>query len=503
MRAMDAEMLARIQFAFTVGYHFIIVPLSIGLALMVVISETRYYKSGLESDKAASSFWIKLFTTTFALGVATGITMEFAFGTNWANYSRFVGDIFGAPLAAEGLFAFFLESTFLGVLLFGRRRVSRKVYVVAAWLVFIGANLSALWILIANSWQHTPAGYKIEGGRAVLTSFWAAAFNPSTGPRLVHTLAAAWITGGFLVAGVAAWYLLKRRHSAFAKRSLIAGLAIGLIVSAAMPFIGHWQALVVAKYQPVKMAAFETVYKTGPNTPLYLFGYVGKDDRGNPEAKGLAIPSGLSLMLGLNPDHVVKGLETASPQDRPPLQLTFQSYHFMIALSFLFIAVMLIAAFATWRKKIEQWRWVLLMLVICIPLPIIAAQLGWIATEVGRQPWIVQGLLRTSEGVSPTVSSGEVITTLTVFVVLYAILFVAWLRIFTGIIRKGPQEPLPAESAATAPGAVTPGGNEGPGAPASTMTAGVRPRGDPSAPGNPAPHDLEVGGGGPAVPPAA
>jgi cytochrome d ubiquinol oxidase subunit I len=472
MRAMDAEMLARIQFAFTVGYHFIIVPLSIGLALMVVISETRYYKSGLESDKAASSFWIKLFTTTFALGVATGITMEFAFGTNWANYSRFVGDIFGAPLAAEGLFAFFLESTFLGVLLFGRRRVSRKIYLAAAWLVFIGANLSALWILIANSWQHTPAGYKIVDGRAVLTDFWAAAFNPSTAPRLVHTLAAAWITGGFLVAGIAAWYLLKGRHTAFARRALVAGLAIGLIVSAAMPFIGHWQSLVVAKYQPVKMAAFETVYKTGPNTPLYMFGYVGQDPQGNPEAKGLAIPSGLSLMLGLNPDHVVKGLDTVPPQDRPPLQLVFQSYHFMIALSFLFILVMLIAAFATWRKKIEQWRWVLWLLVFCIPLPIIAAQLGWIATEVGRQPWIVQDLLRTSQGVSPTVSSGEVITTLSIFAALYLILFIAWLRIFTGIIRKGPQEPQPATGAISPPGTAAGADPEGPASLASTMAAG-------------------------------
>jgi len=462
-RSMDAEMLARIQFAFTVGYHFIIVPMSIGLALMCVIAETRYYKSGLESDRAASTFWIKLFTTTFAFGVATGITMEFAFGTNWADYSRFVGDIFGAPLAAEGLFAFFLESVFLGVLLFGRRRVSRKVYLASAWLVFIGANLSALWILIANSWQHTPAGYRIEGGRAVLTSFWAAAFNPSVGPRLVHTLAATWITGGFLVAGIAAWYLLKRRHTAFARRSLVAGLAIGLIVSAAMPFIGHWHALQVAEYQPVKMAAFETVYQTGPNAPLYLFGWVGTDEAGDPAPKGLAVPSGLSLMLGLRPGHVVEGLDQVAATDWPPLQLTFQAYHFMIALSFLFIAIMLVAAFAVWKKKIEHWRWLLWLLVFSIPLPIVAAQLGWIATEVGRQPWIVQGLLRTSDGVSATVSAAEVATTLSIFVVVYALLFVAWMRVFTRIVRKGPEvetpagapaAPLPAPAAGSAAASV-------------------------------------------------
>jgi cytochrome d ubiquinol oxidase subunit I len=438
---MDAEMLARVQFAFTVGYHFIIVPLSIGLALMVVISETRHYRSGLEADRNASTFWIKLFTTTFALGVATGITMEFAFGTNWSNYSRFVGDIFGAPLAAEAIFAFFLESTFLGVLLFGRRRVSRKVYLAAAWLVCIGAHLSALWILIANSWQHTPAGYEVEGGRAVLTSFWAAAFNPSTAPRFVHTLAAAWITGGFLIAGIAAYYMLRQRHLVFARRTMLAGLAIGLFVSAAMPFIGHWQALVVAEHQPVKMAAFETVTTTGAHAPLYLFGWVGENDRGEPEATGLAIPNGLSLMLGLSTRHVVEGLDTIAPQNRPPLQLTFQSYHLMIALSFLFIAVMLVAALAAWRRKIEQWRWLQWLLLCCIPLPVIAAQLGWIATEVGRQPWIVQGLLRTSEGVSPTVSAGEIVATLSIFAVLYLVLFVAWLRVFTGIIRTGVQEP--------------------------------------------------------------
>ncbi len=191
---MDAETLARIQFAFTIGYHFLFVPISIGVGMMVVLSERRYYKSGIPADRAASTFWIKLFTATFAIGVATGLTMEFAFGTNWANYSRFVGNIFGAPLAAEGLIAFFLESTFLGVLLFGRKRVSKRVYYISAWLVWIGSLLSALWILIANSWMQTPAGYKVVDGKAILTSFWAAALNPSTGPRYFHTIAAALIT---------------------------------------------------------------------------------------------------------------------------------------------------------------------------------------------------------------------------------------------------------------------------------------------------------------------
>ena len=278
---MDALMLSRIQFAFTVGYHFIFVPISIGLAMMVVLSERRYYKSGIPAHMAASNFWIKLFTTTFAIGVATGITMEFAFGTNWADYSRFVGDIFGAPLAAEGLFAFFLESTFLGVLLFGRKRVSRGLYYASAWLVMIGTWLSALWILIANSWQQTPRGYKIEDGKAVLTDFWAAVFNPSTGPRYFHTMVACLIAGCFVVASISAWYLLKKRHLHFARHALTSALVVGLVASAVMPFIGHWHALVVAEEQPVKMAAFEALYDTQENAPLYLFGWV-RDNNGDP-----------------------------------------------------------------------------------------------------------------------------------------------------------------------------------------------------------------------------
>ena len=314
---MDALMLSRIQFAFTIGFHFIFVPISIGLVLMVVLAERRYYKSGIPADKAASNFWIKLFTTTFAIGVATGLTMEFAFGTNWADYSRFVGNIFGAPLAAEGLFAFFLESTFLGVLLFGRKKVSRGFYYVSTWLVMIGAILSALWILIANSWQQTPAGYKVEGGSAVLTDFWAAAFNPSTAPRFVHTVAGAVIAGCFVVAGISAWYLLKERHLHFARRILVTG----------------------ARRRPRRLGR-DAVHRPlararGGRAPARQDGRLREpsttreDERrsmarrlgeqaaptASPRDRGLAIPSGLSLMLGLSPDAEVDRASTAC---RPP-----------------------------------------------------------------------------------------------------------------------------------------------------------------------------------------
>ena len=264
---MSAETLARIQFAFTIGFHFIFVPVSIGLAMMVVIAETRHVRSRLPADKAAADFWIRLFTTTFAIGVATGLTMEFAFGTNWAGYSRFVGDIFGAPLAAEGVFAFFLESAFLGVLLFGRKRVGPRFYYLSAWLVFFGAALSALWIIVANSWQQTPRGYKIVDGKAVLTSFWAAVGNPSTAPRYFHTVVATLIAGAFIVVGISAWYLLKGRHTAFARRYLLTGLIVGLALSAVMPFLGDWQASVVAEQQPIKLAAFEGIYLSQKDAP--------------------------------------------------------------------------------------------------------------------------------------------------------------------------------------------------------------------------------------------
>jgi cytochrome d ubiquinol oxidase subunit I len=437
---MDALLLSRIQFAFTVGFHFIFVPISIGLALMVVAAERRYYKSGDPADMAASAFWIKLFTTTFAIGVATGITMEFAFGTNWANYSRFVGNIFGAPLAAEGLFSFFLESTFLGVLLFGRKRVSKGLYYASTWLVMFGAFLSALWIIIANSWQQTPAGYEVEGGKAVLTSFWAAALNPSTGPRYTHTVVGAIVVGCFVVASICAWYLLKGRHLEFARRTLVTALVVGLIASLAMPLLGHWGALVVAEHQPVKMAAFENLYATTDGAPLWLAGWVSEGAGGETRTTGIQIPDGLSLILHLDPNARVTGLDSVPPADRPPVQLVFQSYHLMIALSGVFVVVMALALFMHWRKRLEQSRWLLWLLVLCFPLPIIAMNLGWMAAEVGRQPWIVQDLLRTSDAVSPVVSAGEVWATLGIFAVIYLLLYIAWLRIFLGIIRKGPAD---------------------------------------------------------------
>jgi cytochrome bd ubiquinol oxidase subunit I len=431
-----AVLLSRIQFAFTIGYHFLYVPISLGLGLVMVLAARRYRRSGLEVDRAGADLWLRLFAATFAVGVASGLTMEFAFGTNWAAYSRFVGNIFGAPLAAEGLFSFFVESTFLGIVLFGKTRISSRMYYASTWVVFGAAVFSAFWILVANSWMQTPAGYVVEDGRAVLTNIWAAIFTSSLAPRFVHTLVATFMTGSFFAAGVAAYYLLKRRHLDFARKALTAALVVGVLTSVAQPFIGHWHAIEVAANQPVKIAAYEAVYTTGSNVPLSIYGWVDQEGQ---RPVSISIPSGLSLMLGLSPGKVVQGLDSVSPEDRPPVQVLFQTWHLMIGVGFLLAAIMVAGVYLLLRKRLEYSVWYLRVLTYAIPLPVLACILGWMTTEIGRQPWIVQGELRTVDAVSTTVGAGHVAATLSVFVVIYAVLFFAWLHVVRRIVRSGPQ----------------------------------------------------------------
>jgi cytochrome d ubiquinol oxidase subunit I len=434
---LTSVLLSRIQFAFTIGYHFLYVPISIGLGVIIILAERRYGRTGSDADRAASDFWIKIFAATFAVGVASGITMEFAFGTNWANYSRFVGGVFAVPLAAEGVFAFFLESSFLGVLLFARKRVSRRFYYTSAKLVVFAAIFSAFWILAANSWMQTPAGSAVVDGRAVLTNFWAALFTRSFVPRLAHTLGATIVAGAFFAAGVSAYYLLRGRHMEFAKHTIRLALVVGFLSSAAMPFLGHLQALEVARDQPIKMAAMEAVYQTGSHKSLSVLGYVDEQAQ---EPVGLTIPDGLSLILGLSPNKVVTGLDSVPPSDRPPVQIVFQTWHLMIGVGMLLILLMLAGLYLWWRKTLERSRRYLLALQYAIPLPIFATTLGWMTTEIGRQPWVVQGQLRTSDAVSSAVSAGQVAATLAVFVLLYGVLFFLWLAVVRRIVRRGPEE---------------------------------------------------------------
>ena len=440
---MDAVLLSRIQFAFTVGFHFLFPPLTFGLTLIILIFETLHLRKNQELFKKLTDFFVKILGLVFVIGTATGIVMEFSFGTNWSNYSRMVGDIFGAPLAAEGVFAFFLESVFIGILVFGRNRVSKKAYWTSAFLVFFGAHLSGLWIIIANSWMQTPAGFAIEGGRAVLKDFFAAALNHSTIIRYVHTIVAGWITGVFLVAGISAWYLLKKRDAEYAKAALKIAVIILVIASILELFLGHAHSVQVGKTQPEKLAAFEALYETTAGAPLALFGL--PDEANQKTYLYVGVPKMLSLFLYLDPNATVKGLNEFPADERPPVFLSFISYHIMISLGMLFAAITVIGAALLATNKIGDTPWFLKIMLFAIPLPHLANQFGWIAAEVGRQPWAVYRVLRTADAASVVVPAWQILFSLIMFGLIYLLLFVLFIKILVKIVKKGP-------TAASAPG---------------------------------------------------
>lgn len=436
---MDAILLARIQFAVTVGFHFIFPPITIGMAWFIFAFMNRYYKTGDEAYGIQARFWLKLFSVTFAVGVATGITMEFQFGTNWADYSRFVGDIFGAPLAAEGVLAFFMESTFMGVLLFGWNRFSIKTLYVASFLLALGATLSAFWIIVANSWMQTPAGYEIVDGKAVLTSFFDAVFNPSTLPRYFHTISASLINGAFFIMGISALYLLRERHLDFAKRALVISLVSAFFVSLVQFGIGHWHGVQVAHTQPEKLAAFEAHFETMKNAPAILIGFPNEDTASVDAA--IELPSALSILVGNSISTEVKGLKSFPKDEWPPVLPVFLSFRFMVFLGLYFIGLSSLGIFLFYKKKLFENRFFLSLAVLSIPLPTLANQLGWITAEVGRQPWIVYRVpgMRTSDAVSSSVSAGEILFSLILFTLIYALLFWLWIRLLRKAIHKGPE----------------------------------------------------------------
>jgi len=438
---MDVLTLSRVQFAATVSFHYIYPPLSIGLGVVLVIMEALWLKTRNPLYHQMARFWTRVFALTFAIGVATGIVMEFEFGTNWATYSRFVGDVFGSALAAEGIFAFFLESGFLAVLLFGWDKVGRKMHFFSTCMVCLGAHFSAIWIVVANSWMQTPAGYHLvetaKGPRAEITDFWAMVFNPSSVDRLFHTLCGCWQAGAFLVASVSAWYLLKRKHEAFAKASMRVGLAVALVASLLQLVSGHASAQGVAKHQPVKLAAFEGLYETTPNAPLTLFGWV---DEENERVIGPKIPGLLSFLAHNDARRPVTGLRDAAPdpKDRPPVNFSFQMFHLMVAIGFGLIGVAAFGVFFCWREVLFRKRWMLWLLVLSVLGPQIANQAGWFAAEVGRQPWIVQGLMRTSEGLSAVVKANTVLGSLVLFTFIYLLLFAVFVYLLNDKIQHGP-----------------------------------------------------------------
>ena len=460
----DATVLSRLQFWLTAAYHFLFVPLTVGIGLILAINETRYYRSRNESDAAASKFWVKIFTATFVVGVATGITMEFSFGTNWADYARYVGDIFGAPLAAEALIAFFLESVFLGVLLFGRNRVSPKFYLVSTWLVWIGSCLSALWIIIANSWMQTPAGAELseDGTSAVLTNFFEAAFNSSTLARYGHVVVALIIMGAFVAMAISAWYLIKNRHQDFAMKTMKIGTIVGIIATCCMLVTAHSTAVGVSEEQPTKFAMMEGMYEDEV-PPMYLFGWVDSDSES--VITLLSIPGGTSFLATGTWDTEFEGLNTLAETekygdidvDEMPVNTVFQSYHLMVIMFGLIAITVILVLFFTMRGgKIKDMKWLQYLALISPLWPLIAIQSGWITAEVGRQPWVVypatsspDGIaLLTVDGVSASVTGVELVISLVLFVVVYLVLLIAWARVVCRFINEGPDEGLvPVEDA--------------------------------------------------------
>ncbi len=435
---MDTVLIARWQFALTVGFHFIFPAISIGLAwLLVLLEGLGWWKKDPQYVHLGKLFG-KLLGLIFALGVVSGLVMEFQFGTNWAEYSKFVGDVFGAPLAAETLFAFFVESVFLGLYLFGRDRLSGFMHWFSALMVALGSTISAFWILAANSWQQTPAGYVLRHGRAELTSFYAAIFNPSTMPRFWHTFDAALTAGAFFMAGIAAFMLLKGLNSGAAKKALAIALPFGLIVSLlnVVPF-GHEHAKQVAHTQPTKFAAIEGLYISQHSPPLVVFAI--PEVKPPPQLRArLEIPGMLGWMAFGKADTLIHGIDEYPADEIPPLWLSFVSFHNMVALGFLFIGVSGLGTLYLWRRKLWTRRWFLQALVWCIPLPVIACQFGWTAAEVGRQPWIVWHELRTSEAVSLTVPSGNVWFSLSLFCLIYLILLTLWIYLSFRLVNHQP-----------------------------------------------------------------
>jgi cytochrome d ubiquinol oxidase subunit I len=471
---MDVVLLSRLQFAGTVMFHYLFPPLTIGMGVVMVYLEGMYLLKKEKIYETAARFWTQLFAVTFAVGVASGIVMEFEFGTNWAVYSRFVGDVFGSALAAEGIFAFFLESGFLAILVFGWDKVSPRFHFFATLMVALGSMFSAVWIVVANSWQQTPAGHHIvqmtrDGEpwfvngepmmRAEIVSFWSLLFNPSTIDRLTHVLIGAFIMGAFFIMSISAYYILKNRHLEFAKRSFTGALIFGTIFSLAQLVSGHSNAQMVAEHQPAKLAAFEGQFETGRGD-LSIFGI--PDDEEQTVHWNVAVPGLLSFLAFNDFDAEVLGLDKFPREYWPPVLLTFTTYRIMVGLGMLFIALTLFASFLRWRGTLFQKRWLMWVFVIGVLGPILSNQLGWISAEVGRQPWVVhprverddagevvydddgfvqyrfeEGLL-TSEGVSEAVTSEHVLGSIIMFGLIYVLLGGLWAFVLNSKIQKGP-----------------------------------------------------------------
>lgn len=432
---MDVVMLSRLQFAAATMFHFLFVPLTLGLSLLVAYMETKYVATGDETYLGMTKFWGKMFLINFALGVVTGITLEFQFGTNWSRYSAYVGDIFGSLLAIEASVAFFLESTLIGVWIFGWKKLSPKAHATTMWLVALASSVSAVWILIANAWMQHPVGFTLRDGRAELVDFAAVVFQKAAVLKILHTLSAAYILSAFFVMGISAYHLLKKQHIEFFTRSFRIALAFGLVFSLFIVVEGDQHAVDVAEKQPTKLAAMETHWETSPRAPVFLFSIPDEANETNRFEFG-TIPGLLSFLAHHDVNAEVRGLKEFPPDERPPVLITSLAFKGMVGLGTYFVIVMIIGWFK--RKRLVESPLFLKVMLFSIPLPYVANQLGWILAEVGRQPWIVYGLMKTADAASP-VASGQVAVSLAAFVLVYGLLGAAGFYLIARNAKNGPK----------------------------------------------------------------
>jgi cytochrome bd ubiquinol oxidase subunit I len=432
---MDVVLLSRLQFATATMFHFLFVPFTLGLSFLVAYMETRYVKTGDETYLRMTKFWGKLFLINFAIGVVTGITLEFQFGTNWSRYSAYVGDIFGSLLAIEATTSFFLESTLIGVWIFGWKKLSKKAHAAVMWLIAVASTFSAVWILIANAWMQNPVGYTIRDGRAELVDFAAVLFQKYAIFKFIHTVSAAYVLSAFFVMGVSAYHLLKKQNIDFFTRSFKIALGFGIIFSFVVVIMGDINGVIIAEKQPTKLAAMESLWETTTRAPVYLFALPDEENERNKIEIG-AMPGMLSFLVRHDINAKIRGLKAFPKEERPPVLITSFAFKGMVGLGFYFI----LATILGWWKRnrlVDSPKYLKLML-LSIPLPYMACELGWIVAEVGRQPWIVYGLMKTSDAVSP-IAVSQVLTTLIGFVLVYGLLGVTGFYLIAKNALKGPE----------------------------------------------------------------
>ncbi len=497
---------SRAQFALTAIFHWCFVPLTLGLSFIIAYMETLYVRTGNEEWKKIAQFWMKIFGVNFAIGAATGLILEFEFGTNWSKYSWFVGDIFGAPLAVEGIMAFFLESTFIAAMFFGWKKLSKRMHLTSTWLTAIGANLSALWILVANAWMQNPTGMRFNPDtfRNEMVNFWEILFSPLAINKFLHTVSSGYVLSAVFVIGVSSWYLIKKRETLFAKRSILVAGIFGLMVSLFIVITGDQSARLMAKHQPMKFAAMENLHVGQTRAPLVLIGLLKENTINDPKKEDFVIkfeiPNLLSSMAFMDADAYVPGIQdlvlgneeqgiistqekidkgklalnsieqyreakenndqaaiddalnvlnstynylgygylTDIQQTIPPVKFTFYSFRIMVGLGIWFIILFTLSLVFLFKDKIVDKRWFLRVAIINIPFAYLATQLGWIVTEMGRQPWVIQNLVPTVAGVS-NVDTGSVVLTFVIFAVFFTLLLIANIRIISRIILNGPQ----------------------------------------------------------------